>query len=191
MPRTEPAGKHLAVHARKLALEAGLQIVQRHRRPLLRCMEQAHRPAMAHHVDRYPRLGLPVVISESWYQIIVATGTATERRLNCASSSAGSARGFRIVETECDYEAVWPGFDAGCCRVAIAIPPTVLRPSCNNWSWGIGPPARRTELRRAAAARRAIVDGCKEAATGRASDLNICHRLRRERPAHRREERSR
>jgi hypothetical protein len=30
-------------------------------------MEQAHRPAMAHHVDRYPRLGLPVVISESWY----------------------------------------------------------------------------------------------------------------------------
>ena len=68
MPRTEPAGKHLAVHARKLALEPGLQIVQRHRRPLLRCMEQAHRPAMAHHVDRYPRLGLPVVISESWYK---------------------------------------------------------------------------------------------------------------------------
>ena len=62
-----PKGKHLAVHARKLALEPGLQIVQRHRRPLLRCMEQAHRPAMAHHVDRYPRLGLPVVISESWY----------------------------------------------------------------------------------------------------------------------------
>ena len=24
---------------------------------------------MAHHVDRYPRLGLPVVISESWYKI--------------------------------------------------------------------------------------------------------------------------
>ena len=23
---------------------------------------------MAHHVDRYPRLGLPVVISESWYK---------------------------------------------------------------------------------------------------------------------------
>ena len=54
--------------ARKLALEPGLQIVQRHRRPLLRCMEQAHRQAMAHHVDRYPRLGLPVVISESWYK---------------------------------------------------------------------------------------------------------------------------
>ena len=35
-----PAGKHLAVHARKLALEPGLQIVQQHRRPLLRCMEQ-------------------------------------------------------------------------------------------------------------------------------------------------------
>jgi hypothetical protein len=24
---------------------------------------------MAHHVDRYPRLGLPVVISESWYYL--------------------------------------------------------------------------------------------------------------------------
>jgi hypothetical protein len=24
---------------------------------------------MAHHVDRYPRLGLPVVISESWYYV--------------------------------------------------------------------------------------------------------------------------
>ena len=44
------------------------KILQRHRRPLLRCMEQAHRPAMAHHVDRCPRLGLPVVISEFWYK---------------------------------------------------------------------------------------------------------------------------
>ena len=26
---------------------------------------------MAHHVDRYPRLGLPVVISESWYKALV------------------------------------------------------------------------------------------------------------------------
>ena len=50
-------------------LSNGRQIVQRHRRPLLRCMEQGHRPAMAHHVDRYPRLGLPVVIRESWYKM--------------------------------------------------------------------------------------------------------------------------
>ena len=46
-----------------------LQILQRHRRPLLRRMEQPHRPAMADHVDRYPRLGLPVVICKSWYKI--------------------------------------------------------------------------------------------------------------------------
>jgi hypothetical protein len=29
---------------------------------------------MAHHVDRYPRLGLPVVISESWYELLGAMG---------------------------------------------------------------------------------------------------------------------
>ena len=67
MPGTQPAGKHLAIHARKLAFKPGLQILQRHRRPLLRCMEQTHRPTMADHVSRPARLGLPVVISESWY----------------------------------------------------------------------------------------------------------------------------
>ena len=38
--RNSTAGKRLAVHARELALEEALQIVQRHRRPLLRGMEQ-------------------------------------------------------------------------------------------------------------------------------------------------------
>ena len=28
---------------------------------------------MAHHVDRYPRLGVPVVISKSWYEIVLLT----------------------------------------------------------------------------------------------------------------------
>jgi hypothetical protein len=36
---------------------------------------------MAHHVDRYPRLGLPVVISESWYQRS-AGGPAEKRYLD-------------------------------------------------------------------------------------------------------------
>jgi transposase len=36
MPRTEPAGKHLAVHARQLAVESDLRFLRPNRRPLLR-----------------------------------------------------------------------------------------------------------------------------------------------------------
>src|SRR5271163_4960151 len=67
VPRIEPAGKHLAVHARQLALKSDLQILRRHRRPLLRRMEQTHRSTLADHVDRDARLELRVLISESWY----------------------------------------------------------------------------------------------------------------------------
>ena len=45
-----------------------LQILRRHRRPLLRRMEQARRSALANHVHRPARLGLSVVISEFWYK---------------------------------------------------------------------------------------------------------------------------
>src|SRR5271170_2676396 len=67
MPGAQPAGKRMAIHARKLALEPDLQILPRHRRPLLRCLEQAHRSALAHHVARPARLGPWVLIKESWY----------------------------------------------------------------------------------------------------------------------------
>src|ERR1700677_3594071 len=62
--RTEPARKHLAVHARKLALQPDLQILRRHCRSLLRRLEQAHRSALADHVHRNARTGPPVLISE-------------------------------------------------------------------------------------------------------------------------------
>ena len=39
---------------------------KRHRRPLLRGMEQAHRPALAHHVPGIPRLGARVLKNERW-----------------------------------------------------------------------------------------------------------------------------
>src|SRR5271170_7103332 len=68
VPRIEPAGKHLAVHARQLALKSDLQILRRYRRPLLRRMEQTHRSTLADHVDRDARLELRVLISESWYK---------------------------------------------------------------------------------------------------------------------------
>ena len=67
MPGAEPAGKRLAVDARQLALEPNLQIPRRHRRPLLRRLDQAHRSALADHVRRNARMGLCVMISESWY----------------------------------------------------------------------------------------------------------------------------
>src|SRR5208282_4923038 len=67
VPRAEPAGKRLAVHARKLALKSDLQILRRHRRPLLRGLEQARRSTLADHVHRNARLGLQVLIRESWY----------------------------------------------------------------------------------------------------------------------------
>ena len=68
VPGIERAGKHLAVHAGKLALQPRLQIVQRYPRPLLSRMEQPRRPTMAHHVNRIARLGAPVLIRESSYE---------------------------------------------------------------------------------------------------------------------------
>src|SRR5271163_1671052 len=70
MSRTESPRKHLAVHARKLALEPDLQILRPHRRSLLRRLEQAHRSALADHVHRNARMGPPVLISEPWYYML-------------------------------------------------------------------------------------------------------------------------
>jgi hypothetical protein len=70
-PRVQPGGqsgrKRLAVHARELALEPRLRELRRHRRVLLRGLEQARRSALEDHVDRKPRLGPSVVINEAWY----------------------------------------------------------------------------------------------------------------------------
>src|SRR5271154_2813927 len=76
MSRTQSPRKHLAVHARKLALEPDLQILRRHRRSLLRRLEQAHRSALADHVHRNARMGPPVLISESWYKPIATAHEA-------------------------------------------------------------------------------------------------------------------
>ena len=65
--RAEPAGERLAISARQLALQSRVRFSSRHRRSLLRCREQAHRPALDHHVHRASRLGPWVSISRSWY----------------------------------------------------------------------------------------------------------------------------
>src|SRR5829696_5636916 len=67
MPGAQPRRERLAVHARQLALEPGVRLLHRPRRPLLRGLEQAHRSALDDHVHRTPRLGQWVLISGSWY----------------------------------------------------------------------------------------------------------------------------
>ena len=56
-PELNPSRKYLAVHAGELAVEPHLQILRRHRRPLLLRLEHAHRSALENHVHRSPRLG--------------------------------------------------------------------------------------------------------------------------------------
>src|SRR6266496_1931054 len=60
--------KHLAVHARQLALQPDIPVLRGHPRPLLPRLEQAGRPALDHHVHRLARLGASVLISEPWYK---------------------------------------------------------------------------------------------------------------------------
>ena len=66
-PELNPGRKHLAVYARQLALKPHLQILRRYRRPLLRCLEQAHRPPLENHVHRTAPMGTSVLINEKWY----------------------------------------------------------------------------------------------------------------------------
>ena len=65
--RAEPCRERLAVHARQLVVEPDLHILRRHRRALLRSLEQAHRPALEDHVHRHARLGAWVLINARWY----------------------------------------------------------------------------------------------------------------------------
>ena len=64
---------HSRWYSKFLALEPRLQILRRHRRPLLLRLEQAYRYALENHLHRNKKVGLSVVISGTWYK--------TERRL--------------------------------------------------------------------------------------------------------------
>jgi len=68
----QPGRERLAVHARQLALQPHLQILRRSRRPLLCGMEQARRPALAHHVHRTAPMGPRVLINGIWYKTVPA-----------------------------------------------------------------------------------------------------------------------
>src|SRR5215203_7534204 len=67
--RIEPGREHLAVSARELVVESRVRLLHRHRRSLLLRVEPPHRPALAHHVHRPPRLGQCMIISGAWYKM--------------------------------------------------------------------------------------------------------------------------
>src|SRR3954453_18390074 len=50
------------------SLEPHLHVLQRPPRPLLCSLEQARRPALAHHDHRPARLSKSVLINEAWYK---------------------------------------------------------------------------------------------------------------------------
>ncbi len=63
---TQSGREHLAVHAEQLALKQDLQILQRHRRPLLLRLEPAYQPALEDHVYWTPSLGSWALVSKHW-----------------------------------------------------------------------------------------------------------------------------
>ena len=60
-PELNPSRECLGIHARQLAVEHDLSVLRRHRRSLLRGVEQTYKPALADHVDRPSGLGLSVM----------------------------------------------------------------------------------------------------------------------------------
>src|SRR3954469_2457470 len=73
--RIEPGREYLVVSARELVVEPRVRLLPRHRRSLLRRVEQAHRPALAHHVHRPPGLGQYMRLSAGWYKVNAAVLT--------------------------------------------------------------------------------------------------------------------
>src|SRR3954467_5162492 len=88
--RAQQPRKHLAVHAAELALKPHLQILRRHRRPLLLCLEHTHRSAMENHVHRPSRMGgrqSPIVrigISEEVERVLLIVAYRRERLIYVA-----------------------------------------------------------------------------------------------------------
>ena len=108
LTRTQPARKHLAIHAAELAVEPHLQILRRHRRPLLLRLEHAHRPALENHVHRPPRLGRR-------RSLIVRTGISLRTAPLTHSNPAKAVEGDRTGQGEvtlppcCHWDSIFPG----------------------------------------------------------------------------------
>src|ERR1700748_2083918 len=53
----ERTGERLAIHASELVVQSRVPVLRRYRRPLLRCLECTHQPALEDHVSRPSHLG--------------------------------------------------------------------------------------------------------------------------------------
>ena len=69
LPGTQSNRKHLAVHARQLALEPHLRPLRQHLDAMLRSLEQARGSPRNHHIHRNATMAEPVVISAGWYDV--------------------------------------------------------------------------------------------------------------------------
>jgi len=78
---TQPGRKYLAVHARQLALQQDLQILQRHPRSLLLRMEPTLRSAMENYVNRTQGMGLSMILFAAWYNLFAVAKITTHFNL--------------------------------------------------------------------------------------------------------------
>src|SRR4029453_3330680 len=88
----QSGGERLAIPARELDLEPGLQLLHGYPGSLLCGLEQAHRPTLAHHVARAPGLGPWVLIIGSWYKTPRRSGQKTSGKAPIHMVSAFAAR---------------------------------------------------------------------------------------------------
>src|SRR4051794_23658072 len=68
-PRPTSLTTNIRILARELDLQPDLLLLRRHPRSLLRGVEQAYRPALAHHVHRPTRVGQCMMLSAGWYKV--------------------------------------------------------------------------------------------------------------------------
>src|ERR1700752_542319 len=99
-PRAKQPREHLAVHAPELALQPNLQILRRHRRPLLLRLEHTHRPAVEDHVNCATRLGSRrLLIVRIGISVISRAATSLLRASN-ASCSMPTERGVLSTRSQ-------------------------------------------------------------------------------------------
>ncbi len=90
--RTQPGRKYLAVHEGQLAVKPSLHLLREHRRPLLLCLEQTGRPAMADHVHRNSPVGKPVMLMKTWYNSSPRSIRLVKLSRLASTMSAGGCR---------------------------------------------------------------------------------------------------
>src|SRR3979411_1592335 len=89
--RTQSGRKHLAVHARQLALQSRLPLLRRDPRALLLRLEPAPWPSCEQHVERTAPLGISVLISGIWYKLTSESNHAKETKPDTSTKSTSQS----------------------------------------------------------------------------------------------------